>query len=318
MRDEFDRIDWLQSRFDKPDATPGFETLIGIGDDAAVANFGANPVVVTVDAQIEGVHFRRDLLSCSELGARAMVAATSDVWAMGSNPASAVVALTLPPDLTDSDFRDLINGLEHAATRVGLNIVGGNLSGGACLSITTTVLGLSARAPVARSGARPGDRVYVTGELGSAALGLALLERCQALDATTEAFVHRWRCPPMHSQTAPKLAGVATAAIDVSDGLLQDLGHLCAASGVGAQVRAPDVPTGNDFATTCAALGLDPLLLPLTGGEDYELLFTLPPDARPPIEATEIGEIDRSSEVVARDGDGTLIQPGRLGYRHFG
>ncbi|MDH3202291.1 MAG: thiamine-phosphate kinase [Myxococcales bacterium] len=315
MHDEFAKIDWLKKRFEK--GTVSFsEVIVGIGDDAAVIDFGGRPTIVTVDAQVEGVHFRRDLISCRELGRRAVIAAASDVWAMASTPSGAVIALTLPNGFADADYRELIEGIAEASELTGARIIGGNLSHGHSLSITTTVFGLPEAKPIMRSGARPGDRIYVTGELGGAALGLALLQAGASDLENAESFVARWRRPPVHGRIVQELARCATSTIDISDGCLQDLQHVCAASGVGAVIYAKDLPKAPGYLKLCKTLDLDPVELALTGGEDYELLFTAPADAAG-IPATSIGEIVRAREVQVLDDEGRPIQFDRPGYRHF-
>ena len=316
MHDEFAKIDWLKERFEKG-TVPLPEMSVGIGDDAAVIDFGDRPTTVTVDAQVEDVHFRRDLISCRELGRRAVIAAASDVWAMASTPSGAVVALTLPDAFSDADFRELIEGIAEASELTGARIIGGNLSHGCSLSITTTVFGLPKEKVITRSGARPGDRVYVTGELGAAALGLGILQAGATDLEHAESFVARWRRPPLHGPFVQKLARSATSAIDISDGCLQDLQHVCAASGVGAVIQANDLPTAPGYRELCATLGLDPVELALTGGEDYELLFTAPADAQAAIPATPIGEIVKERAVRVLDREGQPIQFDRPGYCHF-
>lgn len=313
MRDEFAKIEWLKTRFD----LDGDSVVVGIGDDAAVIDFGNRPTIVTVDTQVEGIHFRRDLISCRDLGYRAMVAAVSDVWAMAARPSAAVIALTLPADFPDQDFRELIDGLAEAARGTGARVIGGNLSQGQSLTVTTTVFGLPIAESVTRDGARPGDSVYVTGTLGSAALGLAVLE-AGALELDHAAsFVQRWRRPPANGHAAKVLAGLATAAVDVSDGCLQDLQHVCTASGVGAILHADAVPTEAGYHAACEALDLDPIELALTGGEDYELMFTAPESLEAAALGTKIGEIIEGSGVQVLDGAGEAVDLGRTGFRHF-
>ncbi|MDH3624570.1 MAG: thiamine-phosphate kinase [Myxococcales bacterium] len=329
MHDEFAKIDWIKRRFEKgtvpfsegltgekKGTVPFSEVIVGIGDDAAVVDFGDRPTIVTVDVQVEDVHFRRDLISCRELGLRAVITAASDVWAMASNPTAAVIALTLPDAFTDVDFRELIEGIAEASELTGARIIGGNLSHGRSLSITTTVFGLPEAKPLTRSGARPGDQVYVTGELGAAALGLEILKAGASDLENAESFVARWRRPPVHGAIVQELTRYATAMIDISDGCLQDLQHLCAASGVGAMIHASDVPTAPGYGELCTALDLDPIELALTGGEDYELLFTAPPDTAG-IPATSIGEIVGVREVRILDHEGRPVEFDRPGYRHF-
>ena len=316
MHDEFAKIDWLKKRFEKG-TVPCPEVIVGIGDDAAVIDFGSRPTIVTVDTHVEDVHFRRELISCRELGRRAVIAAASDVWAMASTPIGAVVALTLPEAFTDADFRELIEGIAEASELTGARIIGGNLSHGRSLSITTTVFGSPAEEAVTRDGARPGDRIYVTGELGTAALGLAILEVGGSDLEHAESFVARWRRPPVHGRVVRELAQSAAAAIDISDGCLQDLQHVCAQSSVGAVIEASNIPTARGYREICTALDLDPVELALTGGEDYELLFTARPDAEVRLSATPIGTIIEGSEVRILDSEGQPIELGQAGYRHF-
>lgn len=315
MRDEFAKIDWLKTRFELDDTPSALE--VGIGDDAAVIDFGNRGTIVTVDTQVEGVHFRRDLISCRALGYRAIVAAASDVYAMAGTPSASVIAITLPGTLADEDFRELIEGLAEAARKTGARVIGGNLSAGDALSITTTVFGLPLSQSVTRAHARPGDSVYVTGSLGSAALGLAILQSGRADIADAERFVERWRRPPCNGRAAKVIAELATAAVDVSDGCLQDLRHICEASGVGARLRASALPVETGYAAACKALDIDPVELALTGGEDYELLFTAPASAEAGEIATKIGEIVEEAGVQAFDDDGRTLSFGRAGFDHF-
>ncbi len=315
MRDEFAKIDWLKTRF----ALDGDSNavLVGIGDDAAVIDFGNRPTIVTVDTQVEGVHFRADLLSRRELGYRAVVAAVSDVWAMAGMPSASVIALTLRDDFSDDEFRDLIDGVADAARMTGARVIGGNLSQGSSLTVTTTVFGLPISKSLTRSGARPGDSIYVTGTLGAAALGLALLEADRLDIERARSFAERWKRPPLNGNAAAVLARIATAAVDVSDGCLQDLEHLLTASGVGAVLHAPALPTAPGYQAACVALSIDPMVLALSGGEDYELLFTAPESAEAAALGTRIGEIVEGTGSQVLDAAGSAIELGRGGFSHF-
>lgn len=315
MRDEFSKIDWLKARFELGDAPDG--VLVGIGDDAAVFDFGGRASIVTIDTQVEDVHFTRDLISFGDLGRRAMVAAVSDVWAMGATPIAAVTGLTLPPALPEDDFEAMIEGMAEAATSTGARVIGGNLSGGSILSITTTAFGVPLGRPVTRRGARPGDAIYVTGTLGAAALGLSVA-KAKRLDLPgAQHFVERWRRPPMNARAARVIAELATAAVDVSDGCLQDLRHLCRASEVGATLSADALPTDAQHAEVCAALGLDPRKLALCGGEDYELLFTAPRSPEAGDIATEVGVITEGLAIELLDSAGQAVELPGAGFRHF-
>ncbi|MEM7135394.1 MAG: thiamine-phosphate kinase [Myxococcota bacterium] len=315
MDDEFAKIDWLSTHLGP--ALPSLSrVLVGIGDDAAVVDFEGKPVVVTVDTQVEGVHFRRSTITPADLGVRALIAAASDVWAMGATPTTAVVAITLPEEFEDADFRSLIDGVREGSNLIGSSVVGGNLSRAAQLTITTTVLGATAAPAIRRDGASAGDRIYVTGTLGGAALGLQLIERDADLESFGE-FVRRWRRPPTHRGFESLLRTAATAAIDVSDGCLQDLGHVCRASGTGATIRADALPLAPKFEEACRALDLDPRSVALNGGEDYEILFTAPAEVEPLEGSTWIGDVTSEPRVVVEDGRGREIEPGAAGYRHF-
>jgi thiamine-monophosphate kinase len=315
MIDEFAKIEWLKARFELDGDSNGI--LVGIGDDAAVIDFGDRPSIVTVDAHVENVHFRRDLISCRELGYRALVAAVSDVWAMAAVPRAALIALTLPPSVSDGDFRELVEGIAEAATGTGAKVIGGNLSASESLTVTTTALGTPLGKPLMRAGARPGDAIYVTGTLGAAALGLAVLEsRAFGLEHGRR-FVERWKRPPINGYALDVLAAVATAAVDVSDGALQDLGHLCTASGVGAVLRVSSVPTATGYETSCATLDLDPTKLSLTGGEDYELIFTAPECSEAEKIGSKIGTVIEGNGTRVLDEAGEQIDLGNAGFRHF-
>ena len=315
MHDEFAKIEWLKTRFDV--GGDAKKVIVGIGDDAAVIDFGNRPTIITVDTQVEDVHFQRGLISCRDLGYRAMVAAVSDVWAMAAMPSASVIALTLPSNLPDEQFRELIEGVAEAARQTGARVVGGNLSRGASLSVTTTVFGLPIAESVTRHGARPGDSVYVTGTLGSAALGLAVLQTGSLDLAHAASFVERWRRPPTHGRAARALAALATAAVDVSDGCVQDLQHVCTASGVGATLHADAIPTAPGYETTCKALDIDPVVLALTGGEDYELMFTAAESSHASALGTKIGEIIEGAGVRVVDATGQAIDVDQTGFRHF-
>jgi thiamine-monophosphate kinase len=311
--DEFDRIAQLRSIFSPRAQRPAL--VLGIGDDAAVLERPGDNLAISVDTAVQGIHFRPEFADWGTLAARALSAALSDLAAMGAQPRAALLALIAPPDQSDAAFIELIRGYGEAAERYGCPVIGGNLSRGSELSLTTTVIGEVSGSGLTRSGARPGDEIYATGVLGAAALGLALL-----LANTPELgpqFVERWRRPQARVAEGRALAGVASAAIDVSDGALQDLGHLCAASGVGAQIDASALPTSPGFPELARQLGKDPLELALNGGEDYELIFTLPPGAASGT-GTRIGRVTGpGTGITLCDEHGRALGVPKSGYRHF-
>ena len=196
MLDEFEKIAWLQKRLQLSDD----RVLIGIGDDAAEVRLRSDRAIVTVDTQVQGVYVHPAWISWRAIGWRAVIAATSDVWAMGTAPTASVVSLTLPGNFPDSDFFKLVQGVAEAAEQTDAPVVGGNLSAGPVVSVTTTVFGSSRDMVLQRSDAKAGDGVFVTGTLGGAALGLLLLQRVEKAPTTAhdDVFVARWKCPPVH------------------------------------------------------------------------------------------------------------------------
>lgn len=293
---EFERIARLRAKLASP--APG--VLVGIGDDAAVLA-GGDPraLVWTVDAQVEGVHFRRDLATWHDVGWRSFMAAASDLAAMGAAPWGALSALVLPASFDDAMLDALVEGQRRAAEIVGAPIVGGNLARGDAVSITTTLLGRVSTA-VLRSGARAGDGLWIAGSVGLAAAGFRALE-AKVQDARIDAAVEAWRLPRARIADGLIMAPVATAAIDVSDGLAQDVAHLARASGVRAAIdqRALLAHSGDALFEAAAALGLDPSELALNGGEDYALIAASP---------VSIAGFARIGEL--REGQGvTLVTP---------
>jgi thiamine-monophosphate kinase len=290
--------------------------LVGIGDDAAVLAAPAAPLVWTVDAAVEGVHFRRELLSLGDLGYRATMAAASDLAAMGAAPLGILAALVLPPWVRDEDLEALAAGQREAAGALGTAVIGGNLARGTELSVTTTALGTAAR-PITRAGARPGDALWMAGPVGLAAAGLAALER-GLTTPSTEVAVAAWRRPLARLAEGLQASGRARAAIDVSDGLARDVAHLCQASGARAVLDAALLasPALRDVALT---LGRDPLALALHGGEDYALVVALP--AGEALEGfVRIGEIHAAEggpPVAIRREDGTVAAVEARGFDHF-
>ena len=231
----------------------------GIGDDAALLDVPAGQqLAVSTDSSVEDVHFRRGWLAPREIGYRATVAALSDLAAVGAAPLGLVSALAIPDAWRDF-LHDLTDGIGEAAERYHTPIVGGNITRGAKLSLTITVLGAVER-PLPRSGVRPGDTLYVTGELGASGAALdALMRGADPLPAHRERFA---RPTPRIAEARWLAAHGATAAIDISDGLLAELAHLAAASGVRVELDASRVPVARDVSRETV----------LRSGEEYELL----------------------------------------------
>lgn len=269
------RVELLRALFDTGSSSA---VLRAIGDDAAVLAPSAEPLVWTVDAAVEGVHFRREWLALRELGFRATMAAASDLAAMGARPLALLSALVLPPSLSDEELGELAAGQREAADALETAVVGGNLARGESIAITTTALGAAAT-PIPRDGARPGDGLFLAGPVGLAAAGRLLIER--GIAATTSAertAMAAFRRPVARIAAGLVARAAARAAIDVSDGLARDVGHLARASDVAAILdpRALQTPELREVA---ARLGEDPLALALHGGEDYALVIAAPEGA---------------------------------------
>jgi len=308
---------------------------LGIGDDAAVVALEEGACVASVDASVEGVHFERGLLTFEDVGYRAFQAAVSDLAAMGATPVAALSALILPRDITSGDVDELTRGQASASLASDCPIVGGNISRGAELSVTTTVLGRSNQ-PLCRSGARAGEQLWVVGSLGLAAAGLACLRSSAArfmrpgplgLAAAravssegqrraVERCVRAWRRPEALLARGRQLVGIASAVIDVSDGLAADAWQLARASGVRLVIERARLRAALDQELLGAsrALKRSALHFALYGGEDYALLVTGPSCRRPPW-ANVIGHVTRGAGAMLA-AHGTLTPLGR-GYDHL-
>jgi len=310
---EFKRITQIEALLRRPSDA----VRLGIGDDCAVLAPSALPSVWTVDAAVEGVHFARHFMELEDIAYRAFMAAASDVAAMGGRATAALSALALPQSFSDHELRRLVTGLARAADECGCPIVGGNLARANELSLTTTVLGECPARIISRAGAKVGDGIFVTGTLGGAALGLRLLQRGMPSERAFEPIIQRFLAPRARLDVALALAEVAHAAIDVSDGLVQDLSHLCHASGVGARIDAAALPVLEELAEAAGTLWLDPIALALEGGEDYELLFTAERKRVPSSLARCIGSVVAIDDgVTVLDAQGKLVRTGN-GFDHF-
>ena len=302
-------------------------TLVGIGDDAAVLAAPDGRVVASTDFLLEGRHFRRDWSSGTDVGRKAAARSLIDVAAMGAVPTGLLVALAVPPDLPVTWARDLTEGLAAECARAGAAVVGGDTARAESVLIVTTVLGdLAGRAPVLRSGAAPGDLVAVTGPLGHAAAGLALLQA----GLPEGPLVAAQRTPQPPYDAGPQAADLAaTAMIDISDGLLADLGHIASASGVRIDLSSDRLSPGEDLQAAARlflgrtergsgpehARAQTPVALTwvLTGGEDHALAATFPRGTALPPRWTVIGQVQAGRGVLV---DG---QPwaGEAGWDHF-
>lgn len=272
---EFELLALLRERL--PQAGP--QVRLGSGDDAAVTVPGG-AVATSVDALVEGVHFRRETASLRQIGRKALSTALSDLAAMGAAPGEAYVWLGAPDGMDEAQLLELGAGLAAVATETGTTVAGGDLTRAPVLSLAVTVTGHAPNPDdfVTRGGARPGDILVVTGELGGAAAGLLLLEDPSL--AGDDALRRRQLDPTPRLAAGRALAAAgATAMIDLSDGLAGDAGHVAAASAALLAIDAEALPIAPGVAAVAAAADRDPLELAAAGGEDYELLAALPPAA---------------------------------------
>lgn len=307
---EFERIAWIQKSLDGAG-----DLVVRNGDDAAVLATLVAPTI-SVDAQIEGVHFRSSFANWNLLGRRAVMSAMSDLGAMGAAPVAAFVSLELPSEF--SEFKSIMLGAKIACDECGAVIAGGNLSGGSKVAIHTTVVGEASNGAITRGGGRAGDALWCAGYPGAAALGLEVLLRRDAGEACPDQrlnfFVDTWRRPAANLRLSEKFVGKGvTAAIDVSDGLVADLGHLAVASGVEVHIELAAIPRVGGFFEACAALGVSERTLLLHGGEVYDLVFA----ADPAVDfswATRIGELRAGGAQVFVDG----VPESKRGFDHFG
>ncbi|MGH3826983.1 MAG: thiamine-phosphate kinase [Pseudonocardiaceae bacterium] len=286
-------------------------TLLGPGDDAAVLATPDGRVVVSTDVLVEGVHFRLDWSTPHQVGRKAVAANLADAAAMGAVPTALVVGLAVPGHTPVSTVDDLAAGMWEEAERAGAGVVGGDVVSCTELVVSVTVLGeLRGRAPVTRSGARPGDVLGLCGRLGWSAAGLAVLRR-GLRSPPTVVDAHRVPEPPYAAGPQAAEAG-ATAMIDVSDGLLADAGHLAESSGVTIDIDSVAVPVAAPVVEAASVLGVDPLHWVLTGGEDHALLACFPAAVGLPPGWVPLGMVRQGRGVAV---DGCEVFP--AGWEHF-
>ncbi|MGH3343377.1 MAG: thiamine-phosphate kinase [Carbonactinosporaceae bacterium] len=304
---EFGLIDAVTTRFPQAGAV-----LVGPGDDAAVLRTGDGRVVATTDLLTEEQHFRRAWSSGYDVGRKAAAQNLADVAAMGAVPTALLVGLAAPPDLETAWVLELADGLRDESAPLGASVVGGDVTRADVITVAVTALGdLQGRQPVRRRGARVGDVVAVAGRLGWSAAGHAVLSRGLA-GPRVLVEAHLRPRPPYSAGPAAADLG-ATAMIDVSDGLVQDLGHVAVASGVEIALDARVFDISAPLAEAGRALGADPVPWVLGGGEDHALAATFPPGRDLPGEWRVVGRVTEG-EGVSVDGEPWA---GAAGWAHF-
>ncbi|MFH1436561.1 MAG: thiamine-phosphate kinase [Pseudomonadota bacterium] len=306
----------------------GDDVLVGPGDDTAVLStdrLKGGHLLMTVDTMVEKAHFVRDSLTPRQIGRKCIAAAVSDIAAMGGKPLWALVSCGFDGSQWPEDkIVELARGMKERLDDLGAGLVGGNLARSDVFFVSVTVAGLCSGRPMKRSGAVEGDLIAVTGSLGGARIGRRLLEKERKADHPT---VKRYIDPPARIQEGLGLGKIAHACIDISDGLLIDLGHLLRASGAGAVLEADRIPLP-DCSGLDPELDEDVFLAALSGGEDYELLAAIPPDGAPKLKTISsdtgtpisvIGKITSNpDEIIMIDAEGNEIPlPHDVGWDHF-
>jgi thiamine-monophosphate kinase len=319
---ELSLLDRIRSRF----GGRARDVIAGIGDDSAVVIPRDRPLLLTTDMMTEGVHFDLAFVTCFQIGFKLVSVNVSDIYAMGGVPRFLLLNLAMEKRTEEECIESFFEGIRSAMGVYSLKLIGGDLSSSASgMAVSATLMGYAEK-PVMRSGARPGDSVYVTGAIGDSACGLELLKRIgRPLSIETGERTDRplkWPTmqPLLRRHLLPearrpgRIAKVATAMIDVSDGLFIDLSRLCDESGVGARIYMRHLPVSREMKRAASALGLDAYTLAASGGEDYELLFSGPPDIK--VDAVRIGEITETGRVFV-DANGKERHFSPEGYRHW-
>jgi len=325
---EFGLINLIRTasaRYENPGRTPWREMLLGIGDDAAAWQSGNHIQLATTDTLVQSVHFDLGVITWEELGWKALAVNLSDIAAMGGIPKYALLSLALPAKLKVKDVSEFIDSFMHMAMEFGVAIVGGNVATAPNIVITVTIIGCSkGRTMLQRSTASPGDQIAVTGYVGLSAAGLEMLKGKTIPDPEARNILRQAHFKPMPRVKEGQILieqGVRTA-IDISDGLLADLDHICESSKVNAKINIEQVPV-HPVVTAHFPNSQD---LALSGGEDYELLFTADQAAITRAKralncpVTVIGDIAKEqlpTRVLVVNSEGTIIPCKKRGWNHF-
>lgn len=302
------------------------DIVAGIGDDAAVIIPGSRNILMTTDMMLEGVHFDLAFTTPYQLGFKAVSVNVSDIYAMCGTPRFLLLDVAMGKDTEETFIESFFNGVQSAMKLYRVALIGGDLSSSKSGVVISATLAGYANRPVMRSGAHPGDKIYVTGDLGDSSCGLELLKaikrpvRIEEGDRVNKPLKWQIIGPLIRRHLLPeaknpkRISRIATSMIDVSDGLFIDLTRLCEEGRVGARIYVNKIPISTRMKKAATVLGLNPYALATSGGEDYELLFTAPP--RKKVDAAYIGEITKSGMlVVGIDGREAPLSP--EGYQHW-
>jgi thiamine-monophosphate kinase len=318
---ELSLLEILRKRF----AKRSHDVILGIGDDSAVIRPQNSPMLFTTDMMVEDVHFDLSWTTPFQLGFKLVSVNVSDIYAMGGKPKFLLLNFSASNDTSVDFFNHLLDGIETAIKKYGVSLLGGDISSSEKIVLSATVTGY-AKKILGRRGARPGDRIYVSGTIGDAACGLALMKSVKKKIPielgkkiklplpweTVFPLIERHLMPA--ARDPQRFAASATAMIDISDGLLIDLSRLCKESNVGAMVYSEKIHLSKELRKASEYLGLSPLDLAFGGGEDYELLFTAPAGIK--VKAFCIGEIVRDG-IFLVDEKGNRKKASIKGYQHF-
>jgi thiamine-monophosphate kinase len=358
---ELPLLEQIQKRFGKYSSS----ILVGIGDDAALIKASNENLLVTTDMMVEGIHFNLSFVTPYQIGFKLVSVNVSDIFAMGGKPRFLLLNMAMNKSTDKTVFDSFLDGIYEAINLYSLSLVGGDISASQKgISVSATVIGY-AKKHVMRSGAKIGNRIYVTGDLGDSACGLALLKKIKRpipLEGSTAVKKSAFNSQRLNLPLPPFTKGGrewitdvklrtmisvlsklglslsdvepllrrhlmpvarnpiefvrnATSMIDISDGLLIDLSRICDESKVGARIYAENIPVSSELHKAASRLNISPMKLALSGGEDYELLFTAPPNKK--IKAKYIGEIVESKRVLV-DSSGREKEFSAEGYQHFG
>ena len=318
-------IHTITAGYQEPGRTPWQQILLGIGDDAAAWQNDDRIQLATTDTLVQGIHFDLGVITWEELGWKALAVNLSDIAAMGGIPKYALLSLVLPAELKVKDVSDFVDSFEHMATEFGVAIVGGNVATAPSIVITVTIIGCSrGKTVLERSTASPGEQIAVTGYVGSSAAGLEMLRGRTVPDPEARYVLRQAHLKPVPRVTEGQILieqGVRTA-IDISDGLVADLDHICESSKVNATLNMEQVPV-HPVVTKYFPNHQE---LALSGGEDYELLFTADRATVTRVKqvlscpVTVVGDITKEelpTRVLVVDSKGTIIPYKRGGWDHF-
>ena len=325
MIDELSALRRIEEQFHTP--SDGVE--VGIGDDAAAVEIASgNLLLATTDCQVEGVHFVKSHISPGILARKSVAVSLSDIGAMGGVPRYILASVGFSPDEDEDFLTEMISGFRLSEKEFGVELIGGNLSSSNKVFLDVTALGeVEPEYMVKRTGAGAGDLIYVSGTLGDSALGLMLLQK-GATHEDSKYLIDRHLSPLPRLALGRELAlsGAATSMIDVSDGLLLDLERITVQKGLGARIYAERLPVSGEYERYVTDFSDDYYELALSGGEDYELLFTSAEGNRESVtqtasatgaDITEIGFVNMASTVEVLDSKGDEIKLNRRGFVHF-